>query len=150
MRRKHIGPNQCETKLAKSIINMGVDWSSQCRAAVNRPFDEKRDALNSSYITLVTTFAVVAAVAAFMLVQHLRCILSIYWPGTSTSRNCSSYPCLSLCVSRYHTPEFQSVVVLLSSPVASFIILWGMRPNHASAPQLALSSDGDNTLPAAK
>ena len=73
LRRKHKDPNQFETKLAKSIINMGVDWSSQCRAAVNRPFDEKRDALNSSYITLVTTFAVVAAAAAFMLVQHLRC-----------------------------------------------------------------------------
>ena len=51
---------------------MGIDWSSQCHAAVTRPLEEKRDALNSSYITLVAAFAVVAAAAAVMLVQHLR------------------------------------------------------------------------------
>ena len=58
---------------------MGIDWSSQCRAAVTRPLEEKRDALNSSYITLVAAFAVVAAAAAVMLVQHLRCG-SEQWP----------------------------------------------------------------------
>ena len=51
---------------------MGADWSSRCNAAVNRPLAEKRFALNSSYITLVGAFAVVAAISAFMLVRHVR------------------------------------------------------------------------------
>jgi hypothetical protein len=35
----------------------------------------------------------------------------------------------------YHTPEFQAMVVLISSPLASAVTLWGMREHASSSKQ---------------
>ncbi len=122
-------PNQFETRLAKSLIKMGVDWSSQCRAAVNRPFDEKRDALNSSYTTLVTAFAVVAAAAAFMLVQHLRC-------GAEQWKNYARFLGLTCCGCLFGKQNRHPARNITLFPARRN--RWSMRRVHAHVCQLCV------------
>jgi hypothetical protein len=55
-----------------TAVTMGVDWSKQCQTASSRPLAEKRNALDSSYYTLVAAYALVAVLSFGMIVRHLR------------------------------------------------------------------------------
>jgi hypothetical protein len=49
------------------------------------------------------------------------------------------------------TPEFQLLVVVISSPLALLVALWGMTPSHTlhhmqPAPAAAAASDGSGLL----
>jgi hypothetical protein len=106
---------------------LGVDAASAA-AATGRAL--RRRMLGTTAFVFVTFVLRAAFSTMFAVANQLRVI------GKSCPGPCDECQNLYFLITQWmaYTPEFQTLIVLISSPVALLVALWSMTPNHLLQP----------------